>query len=555
MKLKITLRKPPLILIFGIGVLIFLYSFLIYVQANTEQRVVNALIDEKQKSQIQSVNRLTSRLGSDLKVIQHNLEHSKSFIESNRGGYSGQELEEQLHKSLLEIDSSTITSAIIVLDKNGTITTVVSHQDDSQYVGKNVSYREYFMQTKATMQPYFSEGFVALDGKLRIFITIPISDENGNFDGLIALLLPAADFFTHYENVSDIESEYLVIFDRYHKVIIHPNPQLIGVDILDEEVQKAVKYDENLRVNLLKLFSGESVSGTYMAFGQERLASAEPVIINGAPQYYVGVVIPTSLIYEMTEDVFYQTKTITILLMVGITTSFLFVVMYLDKYKTRIENEKRKRFMVIGELTARIAHDLRNPLSVIKNTLEIIELKQKRGLYDQLPDEIERMKRSIERISHQVDDVLDYVREAPMKIEQHNMSDILGSIIEKISVPESIKLKILHSNMFLHCDRIKIEAVLTNLIVNAIQAVQGQGKIVIRATDIHNSIQIEIEDSGPGIPEDVLSSIFEPLFTTKQSGTGLGLSICKNIVEQHGGTITVKNKPTTFTVILPKNIQ
>ncbi len=542
-------------MILGFGVLIFLYSFLIYVQANTEHRVTDALIDEKQKSQVQSVNRLTTRLGSDLRVIQHSLEHSKSFIESNRGKYDNTELQEQLHKTLLGIDSFTVTSAIIVIDKNGTITTVASHKDDSQYVGKNVSYREYFMQTRATMQPYFSEGFVALDGQLRIFITIPILDENGNFDGLIALLLPVTDFFTHYENVSDIESEYLVVFDRYHKVIIHPNPQLIGVDVLDEEVQKVVKYDENLRINLLKLFSGESVSGIYMAFGQERLASAEPVIINGVPQYYVGVVIPTSLIYEMTEDVFYQTKIITILLMIGITASFISVIMYLNKYKIRIETEKRKRFMVIGELTARIAHDLRNPLSVIKNTLEIIELKQKRGLYDQLPDEIERMKRSIERISHQVDDVLDYVREAPMKLEQHNMSDILGSIIEKISVPESIKLKILHSNMFLHCDRIKIEAVLTNLIVNAVQAVHGRGKIVIRATDSHNSIQIEIEDSGPGIPEDVLSSIFEPLFTTKQTGTGLGLSICKNIVEQHGGTITVKNKPTTFTVTLPKNIQ
>jgi two-component system sensor histidine kinase HydH len=548
------LKKPPLILVIGFGALIFLYSFLVYVQADTQQRVVNALIVEKQKSQIQEVNRLTTRLGSDFKSIQHSLDHSRLFIESNRGKYSNDELQEQLHLALRQIDTFTVTTAIIILDKNGTITNVASHQDDSQYVGKDVSYREYFKQTKDTMQPYFSEGIISLDGQLRIFITTPIADENGEFDGLIALLLPVADFVTHYKNISDITSEYLVVLDKHHKVIVHPDPRLIGADILDEKVQNTIQYDERLRTNLVKLFNGESVSGLYTSFGQERLSAGEPVMIDGIPQYYVGVIIPTSLIYDLTEDVFYQAKLITIFLMIGIAVSFIFVAVYFSKYKTRIESEKRKRLMVIGELTARIAHDLRNPLSVIKNTLEIIELKQKQGLYDQLPGEINRMQRSIERISHQVDDVLDYVREAPMKTERHNISDILDSVIEKITIPEGVNLKVLHSNIYFYCDRIKIEAVLTNLIVNAIQAVQGQGKIVIRATESHNSIQIEIEDSGPGISEDALPNIFEPLFTTKQTGTGLGLSICQNIVARHGGEITVKNKPTTFTVSLPKNV-
>lgn len=64
---------------------------------------------------------------------------------------------------------------------------------------------------------------------------------------------------------------------------------------------------------------------------------------------------------------------------------------------------------------------------------------------------------------------------------------------------------------------------------------------------------IDFIDSGPGIPEDTINKIFEPLFTTKQKGTGLGLASCKNIVEQHSGKITVKNNPTTFTVRLPRH--
>ncbi|MDX1533630.1 MAG: HAMP domain-containing sensor histidine kinase, partial [Nitrosopumilaceae archaeon] len=69
-----------------------------------------------------------------------------------------------------------------------------------------------------------------------------------------------------------------------------------------------------------------------------------------------------------------------------------------------------------------------------------------------------------------------------------------------------------------------------------------------------DDMMIAVEDSGKGIPENIMEKIWEPLYTTKQTGTGLGLSICKNIIEQHGGSISVKNHPTTFVVRLPKNM-
>ena len=90
--------------------------------------------------------------------------------------------------------------------------------------------------------------------------------------------------------------------------------------------------------------------------------------------------------------------------------------------------------------------------------------------------------------------------------------------------------------------------------LNAIQAMENVGELNIRIIENPGDLLIAFEDSGPGIPQDNINQIFDPLFTTKQLGTGLGLSICKNIVEQHGGTITVKNNPTTFLVKLPKNI-
>jgi signal transduction histidine kinase len=80
------------------------------------------------------------------------------------------------------------------------------------------------------------------------------------------------------------------------------------------------------------------------------------------------------------------------------------------------------------------------------------------------------------------------------------------------------------------------------------------GKIEINISAKENMVVLEFIDSGEGIPEEHLEKVFDPLFTTKQKGTGLGLASCRNIVEQHQGTISVKNNPTTFTIELPKSL-
>ena len=88
---------------------------------------------------------------------------------------------------------------------------------------------------------------------------------------------------------------------------------------------------------------------------------------------------------------------------------------------------------------------------------------------------------------------------------------------------------------------------------NAIEVIDNNtGYIEIKIQDAENQVIIDVIDSGVGIEEENIDIIFEPLYTTKQIGTGLGLVSCKNIIEQHGGKITVKNNPTTFTITLPK---
>ena len=165
-----------------------------------------------------------------------------------------------------------------------------------------------------------------------------------------------------------------------------------------------------------------------------------------------------------------------------------------------------------------------------------------------------RFQRAVQRMSHQIDDVLDFVKKTDLVLQRTTLFGILESVINGMVIPQDVRISKPEKDIVLNCESRKLEAVFSNLIMNSIQAVNDRGEIKIRALDLGNSIKLEFEDSGPGIPSNVISRLFEPLFTTKLTGTGLGLSICRNIVEQHGGTNTVKSPPTVFTIILPKNL-
>ena len=217
---------------------------------------------------------------------------------------------------------------------------------------------------------------------------------------------------------------------------------------------------------------------------------------------------------------------------------------------------KSERLSAIGELSGRLAHDLRNHLSVIKMSVDLlkqsnVESKSPDGSFAKRVGLIEK---NVERISHQVDDVLGYVRISHLKISTVNVYELIQNSIEKINLPEDIQMNISKSDIKLDCDPLKLDPVFINLIVNAIQAMPKGGEIKVTINESDDAVILDSIDSGNGMPEKDLDKVFEPLFTTKQKGTGLGLASCKNIVEQHEGTISVSNNPTTFRIILPKNL-
>jgi len=212
---------------------------------------------------------------------------------------------------------------------------------------------------------------------------------------------------------------------------------------------------------------------------------------------------------------------------------------------------KSERLATIGTMASRIAHDLKNPLTIMHTYAEMLTPEILAKLDSKDKEKWLRMQNSIFDMDRIIEDVLDFARTTEIKKKSSSILSILKLAMNHVKYSYGVTVNLPEENVKIKCDARKMEGVLSNLINNAVHAVDGHGEVDISISSDSDFLTIKVSDSGPGIPENNLEKIFEPMYTTKSTGTGLGLLICKSIVEQHGGSISVSNKPTTFTVTLP----
>ncbi len=239
---------------------------------------------------------------------------------------------------------------------------------------------------------------------------------------------------------------------------------------------------------------------------------------------------------------------------VNITSHIVMIYLILYIFKRHAdESVKTERFAAMGEIAAMVAHDIKNPLGTILNCTYIIRNpKTDKKTLDKATDMISR---STMRISHQVDGVLHYARDVPLFLAERSVREMLQRALESLQIPENLNVHLPDNDTVMVCDVHKMEFVFANLLLNAVQAIDGKdGSVTVRldATSETDFINLDFENTGPPIPEKDISQIFEPLYTTKMQGTGLGLTSCKKVVLRHGGRITVRNNPVTFSIDMPR---
>ncbi len=217
---------------------------------------------------------------------------------------------------------------------------------------------------------------------------------------------------------------------------------------------------------------------------------------------------------------------------------------------------KAERLSSIGELSSRLAHDIRNPLSVIKNAAVLIEMREKGKLDAKSMEYISIMLDQVNIMNQQINHILEFVRSKPIKMEKISVTKLAREAKESLEIPLDFEIVYPEEDMEIGCDVEQMRIVFNNLILNAVEASDSKpGKIKIRCKEKTDKIILEFQDFGSGIPKKDIKRIFEPLFTTKQMGIGLGLVSCKTIIEQHQGTIqtAATKNGALFTIMLPRN--
>lgn len=224
-----------------------------------------------------------------------------------------------------------------------------------------------------------------------------------------------------------------------------------------------------------------------------------------------------------------------------------------------IEEQLRRadRLSVLGELSAGMAHEIRNPLGSIRGTAEILR--------DGVPPDDPKSEfagillKEVDRLNRVVQEFLDFAR--PGQADMFNRTEICGLLQECVQLIGNqarkggvdITLQCDTTQVFMG-DAEKIKQALLNLLLNALQAMPGGGALAIEAGTAAQELRVRISDSGVGIPDEVQAKIFNPFYTTRAEGTGLGLAITHRIIQSHGGLLEVESRVgvgTTFTIRLP----
>ncbi len=232
-----------------------------------------------------------------------------------------------------------------------------------------------------------------------------------------------------------------------------------------------------------------------------------------------------------------------------------------DLKKTQGQLIQAEKMSSLGKLAAGVAHQLNNPLGGIILYAKL--LLEEYDLPDGAGEDVERILQDAERCRDTVRELLEFTRQTRNLMRRHDLNAAVSRtlfLLENQTLFHNIEIRRdLDENLpAVNADIQQLNHLLMNLILNAVQAMEGRGTLTIRTeqTDAGDRVRLTVADSGPGIPEDVLPDIFAPFYTTKEEGkgTGLGLSLAYNIVENHGGTIKAESLPgegATFLVELP----
>ncbi len=222
------------------------------------------------------------------------------------------------------------------------------------------------------------------------------------------------------------------------------------------------------------------------------------------------------------------------------------------------ELHRAEQLAAVGHLAAGIAHEVRNPLTGIKFLIEAALRPENPSPLD--GDDLKLINEEIGRMERTVQELLDYARTPAPDRRRHVVREIVAESVARVrgraeQKGVAIRFDSPDGPLAADCDRDQLLSLLTNLLLNAIEATPPGGEVVVRAENASGGLCVEVTDTGAGIDPSVAARLFTPFATSKPTGTGLGLTVARRIAHDHGGTLTAANRPeggARFTLTIPE---
>ena len=572
-----------------ISIVIFSFALFYYIQTVTETDLRISIMADQVDRQRVTAKSLSQHVGSDLSLVMAVLDGLANSIYIQAGNiYDTNHTNELIKEKYGLIDD--IIDKIFVLDKNDIVTTGLSEAGMDKYLGADFSQREWVKDTRQSQMPVFSKGFERL-GIFSIYISVPIiNKENGQYVGLIGASIPTERFFARYGNVHDINSQFLVAYDKNATILaVGADRNLVGKNFFGTTVQDFIGHNKILNNLTRSLISGNPVYGIYDYGKSERINTAEPIFVGNKPIYFIQIVTPTKAVFSKISATLFTERVKAYSLLIAVFASVGILIVFLLKWSNTMEKEVVKRTKALNKSNLKLgimsqqlrrsnrslqnaneqlkqhdkiqkefinmaAHELRTPIQPILGLTDVLRDQVTDSHQAKLLEVIMRNARRLQRLSRDILDV-SKIESSLLKLSKTSFElneKIKSSIIdiENGHDNESSKnVKILFSPkepIIVFADRDRIYQVLSNLFNNALKFTNN-GTISVN-TSLNNSsdnhykeVIVTIKDTGVGISPEIMPKIFSKFVTSSNQGTGLGLFISKGIIQAHGGKMWAEN--------------
>jgi signal transduction histidine kinase len=592
-------REIAIVVIVSISVISVVTFF--YSTFDVQSEVKESLFEQQRDRQLTQIQAIANNIQSDSELVLSHLRGLANSMYLQNGDLSGNETENLLKDTYAEINE--MGDRLFVIDDKNIVRLNIVPEGDDPFIGTDMSSIQWVIEARSNLAPTFSKGVVGLDGRHRIFLTYPIVDrQDGNYVGLVGVAIPTTQFFEKYASVNNIESQFLVAYDREGNYIATPRTELMGKNFFSEEVQNVFNYNANQNELYQQVFSERRPSYAVYDFGGgERLNTGYPIIINGQPVYFIFVVTPTETIYSQIEGILSRQQTDLFMQRAISIVAIAAVAFFVIRLNRRLKQKVKERTKSLEESNEKLvksnellgvkdnmqrefiniaAHELRTPIVPILGFSEVLysKVKERRqkehrreelGQLQEQEEMLEIILRNADRLHQLTEDILDVTRiesqTLKLRKERFNVHDLIVDAVEdsrKRIANGNVKVvyELANNTTIVEADRRRLRQVISNLLDNAIKFTK-EGTITVTTTIRRKEIEsdngkgeeergggasaeevvISVKDTGSGIDPELMPRLFTKFATKSYRGTGLGLYISKSIIEAHSGRMWARN--------------